>query len=118
NQAVHETARMCRLLGVSASGYYAWRERPLSARAKADAELLEKIREVHKWSHGTYGVPRMYEELRERGVRVGRKRIARLMRGTGLAGASRRKGCWTTRRDRDARPAPDLVARNFVAAAP
>jgi putative transposase len=109
---------MCRLLGVSPSGYYAWRERPLSRRAQVDAALLERIRAIHEFSRGTYGAPRVLEELRAAGTRVGRKRIARLMRSAGLVGASRRKGCWTTRRDPNARPAPDLVQRAFVAEAP
>ena len=118
NQAIYRTARMCRVLGVSPSGYYAWRKRPASARARADAVLLERIRAIHERSRGTYGIPRVLAELRAEGTRVGRKRIARLMQSAHLVGASRRKGCWTTRRDRDARPAPDLVKRAFVAESP
>ena len=67
---------------------------------------------------GTYGVPRVHAELEAEGVRVGRKRVARLMRGAGLAGVSRRKGARTTQRRQEARPAPDLVDRNFTAEAP
>jgi putative transposase len=118
NQAVHQVAAMCRVLGVSASGYYAWLERPPSAREKADEELLERIRAIHAKSRGTYGAPRVHAELRAEKTRVGRKRVARLMRQAGLAGVSRRKGCWTTVRDRDARPAPDLVQRTFAAEGP
>ena len=118
NQAVHDVATMCRVLGVSPSGYYAWRERPLSARARADAQLLERIQGIHRKSRDTYGVPRVFAELVAEGKHVGRKRVARLMRGAGLQGASRRKGCWTTRRDKDARPAPDLVERDFTAQGP
>lgn len=109
---------MCRVLGVSPSGYYAWQERPLSARALANAKLLERIRAIHHKSRGTYGVPRVQVELRAEGVSVGHNRLARLMRAAGLVGASRRKGCWTTRRDKDARPAPDLVERDFTAEGP
>jgi len=118
NQAIHRIATMCRMLGVSTSGYYAWRGRAPSARATSDAVLLERIRSIHAKSRGTYGVPRVHAELAAEGEHVGRKRVARLMRQAGLAGASRRKGCWTTRRDPNARPAPDLVQRAFAAQGP
>jgi putative transposase len=118
NQADHGVAMMCRLLGVSTSGFYAWQARRPSARQESDAALLERIREIHKASHGTYGAPRIHAELSEQGFAVGRKRVARLMRAAGLAGVSRRKWIVTTRRDRDARPAPDLVERDFSAEAP
>jgi putative transposase len=109
---------MCRVLGVSASGYWAWVKRPLSEREKADRALEAEIGEIHRWSKGTYGVPRMHAELRARGRHAGRKRVARLMRRLGLQGVTRRKGTFTTVRDRDARPAPDLVDRNFVVPGP
>jgi transposase InsO family protein len=118
SRAVYPIATMCRLLGVSTSGYYAWLDREPSARASSDAALLERIRAIHTKSRGTYGMPRVHAELVAESARVSRKRVGRLMRQAGLAGASRRKGCWTTRRDRDARPAPDLVERKFVADAP
>jgi putative transposase len=109
---------LCRVLDVSTSGYYAWLTRPASARAKADAALLDRIRASHTASRGTYGVPRIYKDLVEADVHVSRKRIARLMRAAGLVGVARRKGTITTRRDDDARPAPDLVDRNFTATGP
>jgi putative transposase len=109
---------MCRVLDVSTSGYYAWRKRAPSRRARDDAALTEHIREIHQWSRGTYGVPRIYSELTERGIQVGRKRIARLMQAAGLQGVSRRKFVRTTQRDRSARPAPDLVNRDFTAPGP
>ena len=118
HQAVHPIATMCRVLGVSPSGYYAWRERPLSQRARADVKLSAEIQAIHRESRGTYGVPRIHAELAERGIAVGRKRIARLMRGAGLQGVSRRKAFRTTVRDETARPAPDLVERHFTAARP
>jgi putative transposase len=111
-------ATLCRVLGVSPSGHYAWRKRPASARAQADQRLLRQIRTAHAASQGTYGVPRIHAELREAGVCVGRKRVARLMRAAGIAGVSRRRFVVTTARDRDARPAPDLVERAFRAAEP
>lgn len=118
NQAVHDVRTLCRTLDVSASGFYAWCDRLPSARAIADEQRLKRIRAFHAISKGTYGVPRIFMDLAEEGTRVGRKRIARLMRSAGLRGVSRRKGCGTTIRDREARPAPDLVQRKFVADAP
>ena len=119
NQALFPIAPMARVLGVSKAGYYAWMDRSPSARAEADASLLKRIRTVHVSSRETYGSPRIHAELRGAGQRHSRKRIARLMREAGLAGAShRRGGPVTTRREKEARPAPDLVDRNFTAAAP
>ena len=109
---------MCRVLGVSPSGYYAWRRRPLSRRARADVKLSAEIQAVHRESRGTYSVPRIQAELADRGIHVGRKRVARLLRGAGLQGVSRRKAFRTTVRDQAARPAPDLVERQFTAAGP
>ena len=82
-----------------------------------DAALARRICEIHAASYGTYGAPRIHAELRDAGICVGRKRVARLMRRAGLAGVSRRKRIKTTVRDRRARPAPDLVERNFSVAA-
>ena len=114
NQDSLPVATMCRLLDVSASGYYAWLERTPSARAVSDAELLEKIRAIYIASRGTYGAPRILHELREtHELHVSRKRVARLMREAGIQGVHRRKRAHTTIRDDDARPAPDLVYRNF-----
>jgi putative transposase len=107
-------ATVCRVLGVSASGYYAWRHRPWSARAQADRALLEQIRAIHEHSRGTYGAPRIQAELAARGIHIGRKRVARLLQAAGLAGVSRRPFVTTTRRDPTARPAPDLVQRRFA----
>ncbi|MBV1796612.1 IS3 family transposase [Siccirubricoccus sp. G192] len=119
NQASFPIARMARLLGVSRAGYYAWLGRPLSARAEEDAALLRRIRTVHATSRQTYAALTVHAALRSAGIRHGRKRIARLMRSTGLVGAShRRGGPVTTRRDDSSRPAPDLVDRNFTASGP
>ena len=118
NQAIYGVATMCRVLAVSASGYYAWRKRPPSARARADAELTTRIRAIHQYSRGTYGAPRIHQELRATNVHVACKRVARLMKAASLRGASRRPWLITTVRDRHAWPAPDLVERNFTAAAP
>ena len=115
---MYSIAMMCRLLEVSTSGYYAWRRRTTSQRARADAVLLVRIREIHAASLRTYGAPRIHAELAAEGAAVGRKRVARLMHGAGLAGVSRRKGPRTTQRREGDRPAPDLVDRKFSAEAP
>jgi len=117
NRARFPVSMMCRVLGVSQSGFYAWDRRAPSTRAKSDAALVERIGAVHAGSHGTYGAPRIHAELAESGVRTGRKRIARLMRQAGIVGVSRRRFVVTTRRD-GGRQAPDLVDRTFVADAP
>jgi putative transposase len=117
-KANHAVTRMCRLLGVSPSGYYAWVQRPPSARAMSDAALSVQIRAIHARSRGTYGAPRVHAELRAEDVHCSRKRVARLLRTAGLHGCHRRKGVHTTRRNPDIPPAPDLVRRDFTAAAP
>ena len=113
DQASYPVAMMCRLLEVSTSGYYAWLKRPSSKRSQEDEGLIEKIRHYHRISDGTYGAPRILEDLQEEGVKVGQKRVARLMRAAGLQGVTRRKTTWTTVREPGAEPAPDLVQRNF-----
>jgi len=118
NQVTYPIATMCHTLGVSSSGDYAWTIRPPSKRAIEDAGMTERIRAFHARSRGTYGAPRIHQDLFEEGDRVGRKRIARLMRLAGLCGVSRRKGCRTTIRNDDTCPAPDLVERNFTVTAP
>ncbi len=104
---------MCRVLGVSPSGFYASRDRPPSARAVENERLAKRMREIHVLSRETYGRPRMYAELRDDGWLVNHKRVGRLMSQEGIQGASRRKKWRTTKRAKDARPAPDLVERNF-----
>lgn len=118
NQAAYPIVTLCRVLGVSPSGYYAWRHRAPSVRWQSDAALKTRIKKIHADSRGTYGVPRIDAELKALGISVGRKRIARLMRELGIEGVSRRRRARTTVRDADARPAPDLVDRNFTAEAP
>jgi putative transposase len=110
---------LCRVLGVTGQGYYAWKGRPPSARAIADAQLSEQIGQIHDEVLGIYGAPRIHAELAlAHGIRVGRKRVARLMRDLGIFGAGRRGGPRTTTRD-PARPsAPDLVDRSFARAEP
>jgi transposase InsO family protein len=111
---------LCRVLGVSPSGYRAWAARPPSARACADDVLLPEIVAIHAASRGTYGAPRVHAVLRARGRHVGRKRVARLMRGAGLTGVHRRRHVAPVPRlpTRAATTAPDLVRRRFVASSP
>jgi len=115
---MHGIATMCRVLGVSPGGYYARQKRPPSARAQADAELSTRIAAIHHRSRATYGAPRIQVELKAQGLRVGRKRVARLMNTAGLYGVSRRRWATTTVRDPAAKPASDLVERNFTASGP
>ena len=120
-KANHRVNAMCRTLKVSKSGFYGWRDRPPSARAKSDAALSERIVHIHRDSRQTYGAPRVHFELRTLGVRCARKRVARLMREAGLFGCGgRRRKVRTTLRSRTERtpPAPDLVKRTFTPEAP
>ena len=118
NQAEHAVTTMCRVLGVSPSGYYAWRGRGRCSRARCDEELHSTIQSIHQESRGTYGVPRVHAELVAGGWRVSRKRVARLMHEAGLVGVSRRRGTRTTRADSSRSAAPDRVERQFHAEAP
>lgn len=119
NQAVLPVRSLCRVLKVSPSGYYEWLERPPSRRSIDDAVLVERIRQVHAESDGTYGRPRVRAELIDQGVRISSKRVARLMRCNAIRGVSRRRAfIVTTRRDEHQRPARDLVKREFSADGP
>jgi putative transposase len=117
-RASFPVAMLCRVLGVSPSGFWAWLARPPGARETSDDALIERIRAIHAASRGTYGVPRVHAELTAAGIGCGRKRVARLMRDAGLAGVHRRRSVRTTRREPGATPAPDLVERDFSAAGP
>ena len=118
NQAEFSISAMCRVLEVSPSGYYAWRSRGRSSRAQADAVLSERVKTIHEDSDGTYGVARIHAELKEEQMKVGAKRLARLMKEQGLRGVCRRRSWKTTVRDERQRPAQDLVEREFSAQAP
>lgn len=108
--------RLCRVLGVSRSGFYAWRSRLPSSRAVANEKLLADIGRIHAESRGTYGAPRVHGQLRRRGIMVGRHRVARLMAANALVGAHSRKK-WKRRRS-DIAPAPDRLRRDFTASRP
>ncbi|GIU94718.1 MAG: transposase [Gaiellaceae bacterium] len=119
-KAEHRVSRLCSVLGVTRQGYYARRRRPPSARRRRDGELERLVRAAFIDSHETYGAPRLHAELRAQGVRVSRKRVARLMRELSLQGVSRRG---ERRRVQPlsgsaSPPAPDLVRRRFHASRP
>ena len=118
NRAEHAVWTRCRVLGVSPSGSYACRGRGRCSRAKRAEELRGTIRAIHEESRGTYGVARVPAERAGGGCRVSRKRVARLMRESGLVGVSRRRGTRTPRVDSTRGAAPDRVARPFHADAP
>ena len=110
---------MCRVLKVSRTGFHNWVRRAPSDRALQDAWLIERIKQIHEQSRGVYGAPRIHAELRlEHGVRVGRKRVARLMKAADIAGVRARKRCKTTIRIPGITPATDLVERDFYRSGP
>lgn len=117
-QATFKATTLCKVLNISTSGYYAWLKRAPSPRRQADIMLGDRLEVLHRQSRSTYGRPRLKQDLHDEGFRVSDKRIARIMRERKIHGATRRKGFKTTVRDRDARPAPDLVDRNFTANGP
>lgn len=111
-------ARLCELLGVSRSGFYAWREREPSARAREDGRLLVLIRSIYKRSRGTYGAPRVHAELVAEGEEVGLKRVARLMAEDGLEGRSPRRRGRSTTKARPGVEGKNLLDRQFAPEAP
>ncbi len=118
HQATFPVSRMCKVLRVSRSGFYAWLERPPSERAAHDAKITEAIRSSHAASDGSYGVIRIHEDLKDEGFRVGKKRVARLMREHGIVGVTRRRSQVTTTRKAGDPKGPDLVEREFSADRP
>jgi putative transposase len=119
NQAHYPVQRMCRLLKVSRSGFYAWDGRPLSVRAREDIGLTARIHTIHRRSRGAYGAPSIRAELADdHDVHVSCKRVARLMRAAGLRGITPQRFIRTTIADPAAARAQDLVERQFIAAGP
>ena len=109
---------LCRVLGVSRSGFHAWRTRGKSRHERQDERLAVEVAAVHERSRRTYGSPRVHAELRARGLRTGRKRVARLMRAKGLVARHKRRFRRTTDSRHSEPIAPNVVARRFVADAP
>ena len=118
DEVAFPVAVLCRVLGVSPSGYYAWARRPASARAHRDEELGARVRAAHAASKGRYGSPRVHAELCANGEKVGRKRVARLMKAANLAGRKRRKFRSTTDSNHAFPIAPNVLERDFTATAP
>jgi transposase InsO family protein len=117
-KAAYPVATLCRSLGVSRSGFYAWSERPASTHATEDQRLRVLVRESHERSRRTYGSPRVHADLVAQGERVSRKRIVRLMQADGLVARKRRRYKCTTMSDHDQPVAANLLGREFEAAAP
>ena len=117
-KALYPLRILCRVLEVSRSGYYAWRTRKPSARALEDEQLRPKVVEAFATGRGTYGSPRVRDELVDQGFAIGRKRVARLMREMGLRGVCPRKFRVTTDSDHDYPIAKNLLDRNFEASKP
>ena len=117
-RASHSVKTLCRVLGVSRSGFHAWLVRAPSSRALEDRALSERVRQLHVASRGTYGSPRIYRDLRADGVPIGRKRVERLMRQAGISGTVKRRRGKTTIRVPGVRVANDLVKRDFSPPAP
>ena len=117
-KAVYPILVLCEVLGVSRSGFHAWQQRPCSPRLRSDAHLATQVAAVHKRSRGTYGSPRVHAELKAKGVRVGKKRIARLMRENGIQARCKRRFRKTTDSKHTNPIAPNIVAREFVTSAP
>ena len=118
HQADYPVARLCKLAGVSRSGFYAWRCRPPSARQLANDRLLAEIREIHERSRGTYGRVKILGQLERRGLSANHKRVARLMRIDGIRGVGGPGTKARRRAGRHVAPAPDLIRRDFTAARP
>jgi putative transposase len=110
--------RMCSLLEVSPSGYYAWRARPLSGRAQANQKLVAEIRDIHQQSRQTYGSPRVHAELLARGFSASKNRVARLMRAEDIQSQRKKKRKVTTDSRHSYPIAPNLLQRDFQASSP
>jgi putative transposase len=109
---------LCETLGVSLSGYYAWKKRPMSQHQREDQQLAERIHTVYHVNRQVYGSPRIHAELRDQGICVSRKRVARLMREQGLSACRRRHRTITTKSEPGARVVPNLLNQEFTASRP
>jgi transposase InsO family protein len=118
NEVAFPVLALCRVLGVTRSGFYAWKKRPRSAHTTADAQLTVEIVAVHRKSRSRYGSPRIHRALRKKGVRTSEKRVARLMRERGIVGRQKRRFRRTTDSNHSSPIAPNVLDRNFEPAAP
>ncbi len=117
HQADYPVKRLCELVECSRSGFYAWRDRPLSEHYLADVDLAAEIFEIYDKSERTYGTPRVLGQLQHRNIAVGRKRVARIMAERGLVGVHGRKKWRRGKRSASSAPGPDLIGRDFTAKA-
>ncbi len=108
-------SKMCRIMEVSRSGYYAFLKRPESRRSKRQKEVLEHIRRIHKANHGIYGAPKITVELKNEGIQAGRGMVARLMRDNGIRSKTRKKYKATTDSNHDLPVAENILNRDFTA---
>jgi putative transposase len=118
HRGIHLVRRMCRVLGVSASGYYAWLNRPESNRARENRRLVVEIKAIHKENRGVYGSPRIHAELMDRKTHVSENRVARLMRENGIAAKQKKKYKATTDSNHTLPVAPNILERDFEASGP
>ncbi len=118
HETCHRVALMCRVLSVSRSSYYGWRNRPLSVRAQADTQLAAEVRRIFDEHKGRVGVPRIVKQLRDEGQRVGKNRVARVMQTQGLRAKAARKYKATTNSNHKLPVAPNLLEQNFTATVP
>jgi putative transposase len=114
----YQVSVLCETLGVSLSGYYVWKNRPLSQHQREDTQLAEHIHAVYHACRHVYGSPHIHAELRDRGITVSRKRVARLMREQGLSACRRRHRTITTHSVPGVRVAPNLLDQDFTATRP
>lgn len=115
---IGRVSELCRALGVSRSGFYAWRDRPESGHAAEDLKLAIKVTEAHQRGWGKYGSPRVHRELKKQGIAVSRKRVVRLMQEQGLVGRPKKKFVLTTDSDHTLDVAPNVLDRDFTASGP
>jgi putative transposase len=118
HRGIHLVRRMCRVLGVSASGYYAWLNRPESNRARENRRLVVEIKAIHKENRGVYGSPRIHAELKDRKTHVSENRVARLMRENSIAAKQKKKYKATTDSNHTLPVAPNILERDFEASGP
>ena len=111
-------AALCRVLGVTRQGYYAFTRRPTSPRARRESELVDRVRRVFEESHGRYGSPRVIAQLEREGIRVGKRRVERIMRGLGLSASRPRRTRATTRANERHAVEGNVLARDFTASRP
>lgn len=118
HEAEYRVRVMCRVMRVSASGYYGWRKRKPSQQAQGDAELLKDIRSIYEEGRRKYGSPKVWERLRQQGKRHSRKRVARLMKEAGLVGRKKKRSRGTTKANPRHQPSENLLNREFTADGP